>query len=111
MTDMHEYSIVGRVIEEAKKQGSPKSVTVVIGDIAGITPEEFRHTFTHMAKWGLEIETEKASVRCNECGFGGSPKIIARLHNQCLIECPQCGSRWLKVISGGNVYLKSVKVK
>ena len=107
---MHEFAIVESLLREARKQGEPESVEVVIGELTGLTKDEFGTVFKVACDYGLKMEYERGRINCLKCGFEGKPKILAKLHTHCLMECPKCGGRKLEVLAGDKIILKSVKV-
>ena len=104
---MHETVIVNKIIEEAKKLGNIKEITVEVGELCGITPEEVEETLKKMTDWKVKTNFKESRIKC-QCGYEGTAKIIEKGHGYCLFNCPKCGKK-PEVIEGGEIKIKSVE--
>lgn len=94
------------LLRQAGKKKGRKSMTVLLGDISGLTEEELLEAVRGVSEITVRVETVKAKVSCLSCGFSGEPKVLERLHGHVLICCPKCGGRKLKVLAGNEIKLK-----
>ncbi|MFH0977776.1 MAG: hydrogenase/urease maturation nickel metallochaperone HypA [Candidatus Woesearchaeota archaeon] len=101
---MHELAIADEIVREAKKRGAAKSIVVEVGELAKITPGELAETLANLVDWKVEIITKKAIVEC-KCGYVGRPRIMERVHDIVLFNCPECGGN-PKIIEGDQILLK-----
>ncbi len=106
---MHETIIANKIIEEAKKHGKVKAISVEVGELAGIHDHDLEKTLKGMVKWDVKVSKKNATVRCS-CGYKGRPKIVERGHDFVIFECPEC-KKIPKVVDGDEVILKEVKVE
>lgn len=104
---MHELAFANKVIEEAKKQGDVKSITVEVGELAQIPAHELKDALEKLVDWDVELIEKKAEVSCS-CGFKGNPKILEKGHDYTLFQCPECGAV-PEVLEGADILLKDVK--
>jgi Zn finger protein HypA/HybF involved in hydrogenase expression len=88
---MHETVFAKKIIEEAEKQGEVKAISLEIGELANVPPEELLECLKGIVNWDIESTIIPAKVEC-ECGFRGHPKILERGHDFFFIECPTCGN-------------------
>mgnify|MGYP000453220007 CR=1 FL=1 len=114
---MHEHGIARdlwkAVLEEAKKNNISKitKLTIVLGDASGIERDFLEHSFVdHIFKEyeiaeGAVIEYEIAplSAVCKGCSKDIKP---SDMENP---VCPQCGSTDIEIVSGRDVYVKSIE--
>ena len=105
---MHETVIAKAIIEEAKKQGKVRSITVEVGDLGHLPAHELKNHLESIVKWKVNVIQKKATVTC-VCGFYGEPRIIEKTHGHTLFTCPHCGNT-PSIIEGENIVLKSVEV-
>lgn len=103
---MHEMSIAMKILDDAKKLGSPKSITVTLGDVSGLTKEELVAAIATVSKVKVKVEMEEGRVKCLSCDYTGPPEIIHREHGSVLMCCPECQGRRLKILAGGEIKLK-----
>lgn len=113
---MHELAITKGIIDivnsEAEKQGFGKvlEISLRVGEYSGIIPECIREFFPIAAagspaeKAQLVIETIPAVFRCLDCGYEG------KIHRQAAC-CPLCGSTGIKMTSGREFFVESLKVE
>lgn len=113
---MHELAITKGIIDivnsEAEKQrfGRVLAISLRVGEYSGIIPECIREFFPIAAagspaeKAELLIETVPAVFRCLDCGYEGK---LPR-HSAC---CPLCSGTGIKMISGREFFVESLKVE
>jgi len=113
---MHELALAKGIIDivrsESKKQGFSRvlEINLKIGEFSGIIPECLEEFFPIAAKGSpaegarLVNELVKASFSCPDCGHEGA----ADRKRHC---CESCGSERIKMISGREFYVESLKVE
>ena len=113
---MHELALAQGVIDivkaEAEKQGFERvlEITLIVGEYSGIVPECLAEFFPIAAKGspaeGAQLKTEAlpASFRCADCGYEGA----VERREAC---CPACGSEAIKMTSGREFYVESLRVE
>ncbi len=105
----HEHAYADQLIRAAEEHGEVEAITVTIGELAPVTPEELKSALTKRA-WRVTIKEEESLVRCR-CGREGRARIIERGHHHAVFACPACNERYPEIIKGGEVILTSVRVK
>ena len=113
---MHELAIVQNIIaivnSESDKGGFERvtGINLKIGEYSGIVPGCIEEFFPLAAKGskaeGAEItmETVPALFSCEDCGYEGDADRTA-------FCCPVCRGTSLKMISGREFYVESLKVE
>lgn len=101
--------IARKIIEEARRQGKVKGITVEVGELAHLPIEEFEPLIKSLVGWDVNVVEKPAVVEC-ECGFKGAPNILERGHDSTLFVCPGCEAI-PKVLKGGEIKLISVDVE
>ena len=113
---MHELAITEGVIKvvkaEAEKQGFERvlEISLKVGEFSGIIPDCIREFFPLAAKdspaegAALRIETVRAEFECSDCGYKG----VADRQKHC---CSVCGGYNLKMTSGREFFVESLKVE
>lgn len=106
---MHETVIAQNLINEARKQGKVKSITVEVGEVAHVTKDELLPTLSALADFEVYATEIPAKAKC-ACGYEGAPKILERGHDMCLYICPKCANV-PEIVEGGDIVLKTVEVQ
>lgn len=113
---MHELAITKGIIDivnsEAEKSGFKNvlEITLRVGEYSGIVPQCLMEFFPIAAAGSvaegaeLVIEPVKARFRCLECGHEGE----ADRKSAC---CPECRSTAIKMTSGREFFVESLKVE
>ena len=107
---MHEQIIAQKIIEEAKKHGNVKEITVEVGDLAHLPADDMKKTLDAMVPWKVIVVSKKAKVKCI-CGFEGEPKILEHSHDFTLFKCPECDEVPDEILEGDEIILKDVVVE
>jgi len=107
---MHEMQIANDLVNKAKQYGEVISVSIEVGDLAHLTVEELDEALKKLVKWKIKIKKTPAKIECN-CGYKGKPKILEQRHGFTLYACPKCSFSMPKILEGGDIILKEVKVK
>lgn len=116
---MHEHGMARDlwkvVLDEAKKNNLTKitKVTIVLGVAAGVEHEILTHSFvdhifpeSEIAKDAvLEYEIEQLEAKCNVCDGKVIPSNVKSF------VCPSCKANDITVISGRDVYIKSIEAQ
>lgn len=105
---MHETVIAKKIIEDTEHHGKVKSITIKVGELAPVTPEQLKPTLKAMVNWDVKIDKEKSKIKCS-CGYEGSAKIIERGHDICLYICPKC-TKVPEVLAGKDIKIIKIGV-
>ena len=112
---MHEFAlahdIFDAVLETAQKENVSKvhSIKLEVGKLMAVIPESLLFSFemiaegTYLEGTKLEINEVPVKVLCKACEKEFELK-------EFLFICPYCSSRDLEVISGKDMYIKSLEV-
>ena len=113
---MHELALTEGIINIINSQQEQEGFSTVleirlrVGEYSGIVPDCIREFFpiaakgTAAEKAELVIEPVKAAFRCLDCGYEGA----VERKSAC---CPRCGSVELRMITGREFYVESLKVE
>jgi len=113
---VHEMSVcqalLSQVAQIARQRGAGAvdRITVQIGPLSGVDPEQLRRAFEVMRAGGesaaaaLVIETAAVEVRCLACG-ADSETAVNRL------VCRACGGYRTRVIAGDELRLRSIELQ
>ncbi len=107
---MHEQVFVADIVKEATKHGVVSKVTVEVGALAPIPAAELEAALRMTTGWEVEIVENAGTVQC-KCGYHGAPKITDKGHEYTIYECPKCGAKLPRVVSGKEIILKDVTVE
>lgn len=86
---MHEHSFIQAIIGNIKDKGKVSKIEVEVGELAGIEAVHLAEHLEEETSWDVKATTKKAIVSC-KCGYRGEPKILQRLHDMVIFECPKC---------------------
>jgi Zn finger protein HypA/HybF involved in hydrogenase expression len=87
---MHEQSFIQAILRDIKDIEKVKKLILEVGELAGI---EGKHLGDHLIEgrnFEVEILKKESFVKC-ECGFEGQARILERLHDLVIFDCPRCG--------------------
>jgi Zn finger protein HypA/HybF involved in hydrogenase expression len=87
---MHEHSFVEAILSSVEDKENVQKVVIEVGELAGIEAEHLKEHILEMYDWEVEVSVSKGRISCG-CGFEGEPKILERMHDFVVIECPACG--------------------
>jgi hydrogenase nickel incorporation protein HypA/HybF len=112
---MHETSIalavVDQIVQRARQDGrtSVRSVTLRVGELAGVVPDALEFCFAHACEGTLaqgarlSVEAVQARACCSACSSGwpvGMPPDLC---------CPVCGAAAAHLLSGRELEIRSVE--
>lgn len=113
---MHEYFIVQNIIKTVEnfiKDYPNKKITkavLLIGKFSGVEPEllktalEFFKKGSPLEKAEIILELEDLKIKCLDCGNES-------IKDRWDITCPRCGSFNTKVLSGEEMFLKTLELE
>ena len=87
---MHEHSFIEAILRDIKNLEKVKKIVLEVGELAGIEGEHLREHLVEGRNFEVEVLGRESRVRC-ECGFEGRAKVLERLHDFVVFECPACG--------------------
>ena len=103
---MHEQTYVNAIIKNIKTLEDVKEITIEVGELAGIEAAHLKEHLKNRSNWKINSIKKDAKVKC-ECGFTGRPKIVERLHDFVVFECPECGET-PQIIDGKTIKITKV---
>jgi len=110
---MHEISICNRILEEAKKAGAIKSITIEVGELATLSGKEIIDTCKDLdPKIKIYIKEIKNKISCPICEKENSATILEKGHGYAIYECssPQCRNKKdLKILQGGSIRIVEIE--
>jgi len=87
---MHEHSFIEAIVRNVENKDNVKSIVLEVGELVGIEAGHLKEHMEEQFDWDVEVLEKKARVKC-ECGFEGEPRVLERLHDLIVFECPRCG--------------------
>jgi Zn finger protein HypA/HybF involved in hydrogenase expression len=107
---MHEHVFIENIVEQIPNRDKVISVEIELGDLVGI---ELEHLHEHMVEhtgWDVKIKIVKSKIKC-DCGYIGEAKILQKLHDLVIFECPDCGNDEVNVLEGKDIKIGKVVYK
>ena len=105
---MHDSVIAQSILKDLEKQSSVKKAYLEVGELYGIEPDHLLEHLKEVSKIEFEVKQTESEVECNQCNFKGKAKIIERMHDFVLYECPKCNGE-VTVIEGDKIIIKKVE--
>ena len=111
---MHEFGIATEIVNvvtetvESRPVKRLISVTVEVGQLAMVNPEQLKFSFEIITEGGpfegaeMRVETQPAVAKC-KCGFEGA------LGDEDYV-CPKCGGMY-ELLSGRDICIKNLEVE
>jgi hydrogenase nickel incorporation protein HypA/HybF len=111
---MHEFGIATEIVNVVKETVESRpvkrlvSVTVEVGQLAMVNPEQLKFSFEIITEGGpfegaeMRVETHPAVAKC-KCGFEGA------LGDEDYV-CPKCGGMY-ELLSGRDICIKNLEVE
>jgi Zn finger protein HypA/HybF involved in hydrogenase expression len=88
---MHEHHFIENIIKNIPNKDNINSVEIEVGELAGIEPVHLKEHLEEHTGWKVKCIAKNSRVTCS-CGFDGKPRILQRLHDLVIYECPDCGN-------------------
>ncbi|AXV36967.1 MAG: hydrogenase maturation nickel metallochaperone HypA [Methanobacteriaceae archaeon] len=120
---MHELSMadamVKTVIEVAEKNDAQEitEVSIELGEMTLLNPEQLKFMLEVLSEdtllEGAEIiiDTIPIEIKCHGCGYSGKTPSDDLDHYAPILNCPECESMELEIISGRECNVKSIKIE
>lgn len=107
---MHEHSFIQKIIEQVPEKEKVIEIEIELGELVGIEPEHLKKHLIDETNWNIKITTIKSKIKCS-CGYSGQAKILQRLHDIVIYECPMCKNDILEVLEGKDIKITKVIYK
>ena len=107
---MHEHHFIENIVSQIPNRENVTYVEIELGDLAGIEGQHLKEHMIEETGWDVEVKVVKSEIKC-DCGFSGEAKILQRLHDLVIYECPECGNDDVKVICGKDIKIGKVVYK
>lgn len=105
---MHDAVIANSILKDLNKYKNVKRAYLEVGELFGIETNHLLEHLKDVSSIKFEIKQTISKVECPNCGFKGRAKIIERMHDFVLYNCPKCDGE-VKVIEGDKIILKKVE--
>lgn len=99
---MHEHSFIQSIIEQVPDKEKVVSVEIELGELVGIEAEHLKEHLIGEIGWDVKINAKKSKIKCR-CGYIGEAKILQRLHDLVIYECPECENDDVEVLEGKDI--------
>jgi len=107
---MHEHIFIENIISQVPNKDNVISIEIELGDLAGIESAHLREHLIEHTGWKVDVKTVKSQIKC-DCGYSGEARILQRLHDLVIFECPECGNDDVEVIVGKDIKIGKVVYK
>jgi Zn finger protein HypA/HybF involved in hydrogenase expression len=107
---MHEHHFIQNIIKDIPNKEKVKEVEIELGELVGIEEKHLKEHLEDETGWDIRIIEKKSKIRCL-CGYSGPAKIIQRLHDMVIYECPNCGMTEVEVLEGDKIKILKVVYK
>jgi len=107
---MHEHTFIQSIIEQVPNNDNVTSVEIELGELVGIEKEHLKEHLAEHTGWIVNVSVKKSKIKC-PCGYIGESKILQRLHDLVIYECPQCGNDNIEVLEGKDIKILRVVYK
>lgn len=106
---MHEHTFTQSILSNIKNRQDVTKITLEIGELVGIEPKHLASHIKEQTNWNIKTIQVPAMVKCN-CGYKGKPKILERIHDLIIFNCPACG-QLPKITKGNKIKIINVTYK
>lgn len=106
---MHDSVIASSIIKDIKEHGNVKKAYLEVGELYGIEPDHLLEHLKEVSKIEFEVKQIKSKVKCKHCGYTGEAKILERMHDFVLYECPSCEED-VDVLDGDKIRIVKVDI-
>ena len=103
---MHEHSFIEAIVRDIEDRDNVRGIVLEVGELVGIEAGHLREHILERYSWNVDVLKKDGLVRCS-CGFEGAPKVLERLHDLVIFECPEC-SGVPEVLSGDKIRILKV---
>ncbi len=107
---MHEHTFIQSIINQVPNADKVISIELELGELVGIEADHLKEHLEDETSWKVLIYVKKARIKCT-CGYIGEPKILQRLHDLVIYECPQCENDNVIVLEGKDIKIGKVEYK
>jgi Zn finger protein HypA/HybF involved in hydrogenase expression len=104
---MHEHIFIENIISQVPNKENVEKIYIELGDLAGIESEHLKEHMVEHTGWGVEIKLVKSKIKC-DCGYIGEARVLQRLHDLVIFDCPECGNDEVLVIEGKDIKIGKV---
>ena len=86
---MHEHTFIDAIVRDIEDKANVEKIILEVGELAGIEGSHLAEHIRERFDWDVEAVQKEGLVKC-ECGYEGRPKILEKLHDLVIFECPKC---------------------
>ena len=104
---MHEHIFIENIIRLIPNTKKVKAVFIGVGDLVGVEPNHLREHLILHAQWEVSLKIIKSSIKCS-CGYFGEARIVQRLSDMVVYDCPECSSNDVEVIEGKDIKISRI---
>jgi hydrogenase nickel incorporation protein HypA/HybF len=107
---MHEHTFIKNIINQVPDKEKVVSIDLELGELVGIEADHLKEHLEEESGWKADVRQIKSKIKCN-CGYIGDAKILQRLHDLVIYECPECGNDKVDIIEGKDIKITKVIYK
>jgi len=104
---MHDMILSKQILDEISKYDDVLECSIEVGELFGIEPDHLLEHLKEISDVNFKILQKESKIKC-KCGYKGRAKIVERMHDLVLYECPKC-HEVPDVIEGDKLKIVDVK--
>ena len=105
---MHEHTFIQSIIEQVPEREKVVSIEIELGELAGIEAGHLKEHLSEETGWKVEVKIIKSKIKC-PCGYAGEAKVLQRLHDIVIYECPSCENDNVNILEGKDIKIDKVR--
>lgn len=105
--DHQQTQLIDSLIKRAKENGPIKAITLDIGALCNLNPDEVRDYILLKTNSLVTISITPTRIKC-KCGYEGQPIIPEQRQGQHLVICPEC-SALPKIVCGKDIRIHHIE--
>lgn len=107
---MHEHHFIQNIIAQVPDKEKVIGIEIELGELIGIEAGHLKEHLIEFTSWEVNVKPKKSKIKCL-CGYSGPARILQRLHDLVIYDCPECGNDEASVLEGKDIKITKIKNK
>ncbi|MDP2926050.1 MAG: hydrogenase/urease maturation nickel metallochaperone HypA [Nanoarchaeota archaeon] len=103
---MHDHYFIENIIKQVPNKNKVISIEIELGDLAEIDAGHLKEHLTSHTSWKVEVKVIPSKIKCL-CGYIGEARVLQRLHDLVIYDCPEC-SHEPDIVEGKDIKITKV---